>query len=192
MNFITGLFTGALRAGMQGLKHPMIAGGAIGGATGFLGSDANTLTQRIQDTGKGIMTGVAMGALTPGTGAGLYTKLWGVKGGIWDAAKTGTTMAAKMGRFAFEYPVGLAIAGIGAYGALQVLGSYGQSGRSPTISGAKVRTDYNQQAIQAEEMMSQFVQPPGAMGAAPQYRRQMQRFQNSTMGLVQGLHRSRH
>lgn len=192
MNFITSLFSLGAKGVGQGFKHPMIGGGIIGGAAGFLGSDANTFTQRLQDTGRGIAVGATMGAMMPFSGAGIYGKLLGQRGNVWGATKNIGVSALKAGRFALEHPVGLAAAGLGAYGVTQMLGAYGQSGISPSMQGAAVKTDWNQQAMQAEDISSIFVNPPGVIGSSSQYRQQMSKLHNSTHGLVQGLHAGRH
>lgn len=191
MNFLASLFMGGLNIAGRGLKHPMAAGGAIGAGVGFFGSDGS-ITQRLGDAGETALAGAAIGALMPISGAGLYSQLWKHKSFVGKAAWNTAKTAGRLGLGLMENAVPLAAAGVGLYGATKVLGTFGQTGRSPTMEGVSVRTDYNQQAMQAEEMNSMFVNTPGIMGAAPQYREQIQRFQNSTTGLVQGLHRSRH
>jgi hypothetical protein len=85
--------------------------------------------------------------------------------------------------------------GVAAYKMGNLGGGYD---RSPTLTGQTtggvgVRANYDQQAMAAELMTTQMA-PTGDIGGAGQmYGAQAQRsFMGSTMGLVQGLSRSRH
>lgn len=196
MGFITDILSAGLTTGvgmaMKAARNPMTGGAIIGGVAGFATSEANTLTQRLQDTGKGAMMGAGVGALVPGSAAGIYSKLWKNKAGITKKGWGLTKMAGKATAFALENP--LLVGGVAgaAYGISQIGRASGQSSLSPTMEGAAVNTNYNQQAMQAEEMRSMFVNPPGLMGSAPEYQQTMQRLQNSTRGLGFGLHARRH
>lgn len=84
-------------------------------------------------------------------------------------------------------------------------GAYGLASRptSPTLRGdveraqrslrANTRIDYNAQMLAAETMRESGVAPMGTLGTVPQMMGPMQKsFQDSTTGVVQGLHRGRH
>jgi len=93
--------------------------------------------------------------------------------------------------FAIQHPVGLAAAGGAAYGLAYATRLAGPG--SPTMRGAKVNTQYDRQAIAACEMNEGVLAPTGMVGTMPMMARPMQdALQNSTNGLVQGLHRGRH
>jgi len=197
MGFITDVLNASLGAGVgmatKAARNPIAAGTVVGGAAGFATSEANTLTQRFQDTGKGAMMGAAAGAFVPGSAAGIYSKLWKNKSALAKKGWGATKMAGKAAAFALENP--LLVGGVagGLYGASRVLGKFsGQTLSTPTMEGAAVNANYDQQAMQSEEMRSMFVNPPGLVGSAPEYQQQMSRLVNSTSGLVQGLHSGRH
>lgn len=102
--------------------------------------------------------------------------------------------AAAVGKFIKKHPY--AVGGV-IGGATLAANLPGES--SPTMTGAKVNTRYDQQAIAAMELQTGVgaagsnLGAGGAFGAAPQMMGRFHRaHQASTAGLVQGLHRGRH
>ena len=104
-------------------------------------------------------------------------------------AKSTASIGMRAGLLAAEHPgitASLAVGGLAA-------SSYMGGPSSPTMSGARVNVDYNQQAIAAQEMGMGRISPDSMIGPAPQMMGPMHRaMQSSTYGLVQGLHNSRH
>jgi len=93
--------------------------------------------------------------------------------------------------FAIKNPLTtVGIIGGGAY-AYKSLSS-GGFGESPTLSGSRVSANYDQQSIAAERMNSG-IAPIGQVGPVTSMMGPGQaRFEHSTEGLVNGLHRGRH
>jgi hypothetical protein len=177
-----------------------IIGSAIGAGVGYATSDANSPTNLMLDTLRGATLGALAGAgtmavqkgITRGIPAmfsaqGARTMAAGA-GGLLRGAKRTATGAGQVGGFMLKYP--LATAGV-VGGAVLVSNSLNSS---PTMSGAKVNTKYDQQQMALTEMHSGTGAPgAGRIGTAPEMMGRFQRaHQQSTAGLVQGLHRGRH
>ena len=106
----------------------------------------------------------------------------------------GATTAAA-GRFAERHPALVGGMVIGGGFAVMAAGMTPDeiAPQSPTLNNIEVEANFNQQAIAAEQMMMSAVAPMGVVGSANQMMGPFQRrLQESTTGLVQGLHRSRH
>lgn len=114
--------------------------------------------------------------------------------GLWGAGKKAAGPAGRglkgAAWFALEHPVMTLGAGAAAFGGW----SYLQSDTpSPTMTGATMNVNYNQQAIAAQELQMGMISPSGMVGTAPQMMGRMHRaMMQSTYGLTQGLHRGRH
>jgi len=100
--------------------------------------------------------------------------------------------AGRMAGWAFHNPL------IATGGALAITGMGGQlmdvgEVVSPMLTGAKADTNYNRQAAAASNMQMGMISPTGGITSGATGRDQyMQAFQQSTQGMVQGLHRGRH
>jgi hypothetical protein len=106
---------------------------------------------------------------------------------VWNMSKGVGGAAAAVGGFAMRHPFVTAGAVGGGYLAMNSPGM-----GSPTLEGAVVNMKYDQQAMAAQELMTG-VAPTGNIGAAPQMMGPWHRtLQQSTHGLVQGMHSSRH
>lgn len=94
--------------------------------------------------------------------------------------------------FVWRHPGTVAGAGTGMYAAGSWLNE-GSPFESATMSGATVNINYREQDRAAATLMESNVAPMGMAGSFPQMMGPMQRaFQDSTNGLVGGLHRGRH
>jgi hypothetical protein len=209
-----GFATGLLKVGI-GLHG---AGAVIGGVAGGLSSNAQSTTGLAGDIIGGALIGTAVpsalgAAAIGGLGAGALGFMkakagakaaWaGIKAVAQDpriatqaALRLQNRLGKQIGRgvgvvsFALNHPL-LTIGGIGgAAGGLALMSSLDTS---PTLSGARVQTNYDQQALAAEILQSSSFSPAGTVENAPQYLGRRQReLERSTRGLTQGLHRSRH
>jgi len=175
-----------------GIGRQMGVGAGVGFA--FPGEDFENPNLSFEERVKS----AAFGAV----GAGLFMKAPSVLGGVASMAWKGRgvagavgmgagSMALGAGKFAFNNPLtAMGIAG-GIYGATQLNAT--SVGTSPTMSGARVNTAYNQQAIAMDEMTMGGAAGLGMVGTAPQMMNNYHRaLQQSTQGLTQGLHRGRH
>jgi hypothetical protein len=118
--------------------------------------------------------------------------------GAWWAGKTGVTQGVKavpsvarattdIGLFAVRHPYLMAgMAGAGVYAAM---GTPSSPHTSPTLAEAEMGLAINQE-IAAAEAMNAGIAPMG--GVTPGAVIRNQRLMESTMGLTQGLHHSRH
>lgn len=122
---------------------------------------------------------------------GGFTRRFG-KTGVRAGGRIGK-YAGKAALFAFEHPIMTAgIIGTGL-AAGTAAGFTEDPFVSPTLTGANVNTEYDQQAIAAQELQASMIAPIGGVGTAPQMMGSMHRaMMGSTQGLVQGLHRGRH
>jgi hypothetical protein len=113
-------------------------------------------------------------------------------GGVKKGYGLGKSVA-NAGLWAMNHPfVAGGIGGAAYLGATGVANKFNHPFTSPSLSGATVSTNYDQQAIAAENG-NRFVSPAGQTGSLPSMMGPITRgFQNSTDGLVQGLHRGRH
>ncbi len=93
--------------------------------------------------------------------------------------------------FAAKHPIGTATTAVGLYGATQY--NFSPMGTSPTMSGARVNTEYHRQNVAMDEMTMGGASGLGMVGTGPQMMNRFHRtLQQSTEGLTQGLHRGRH
>lgn len=197
----------------------MGAGAAIGGAYGGLASDSNTSTGRLRDATVGAAAGlgiasipsaVSMSARLHRTAKG-YGAARSVGGGILEsisfgnyaAGTTGTFRnigtaamgigrtganigiglgkgALSTGKFAYQHPYAALGIAAGGYGMYSLSQSGGDSGMTAgDMAAVAERTGISSTGFQ-----------PGMGNERNQISRQM--FTESTFGLTQGLHRSRH
>lgn len=178
-----------------------VAGGVYGASQGY---DTNS---RIEGFAKGFVGGSMAGLAG---GAALHPTAWKMGGRAAGSAAGfawknrmphhAASGALKAGRWAFENP-GKIMAGAGLlYGGAKLNeAAVGQlPSTSPTLDGVKVNTSYNQQMIAAAQMGQIGT---GTTGTAPQmypsfqreaYKSARRMSPDTTSGLVQGLHRSRH
>ena len=155
----------------------VLGGGVIGGAIGGIASDSNTGTGQAADALKGAAIGAGAGFMTTkwawglGKGVGKAAIVGGAVGS-WKAAKGGLGIA----KFALRHPWGAAgIAGAG-------LGIYGLS-RSGPQNANRSTTEMADMAQRMGTPSTGFDAGEGSTRAA---------FEESTVGLVQGLHHGRH
>jgi len=114
----------------------------------------------------------------------------GAAGSLYDTGKVAGKLGLGAVSFGLAYPGTIAVAGLGALGVMHAYGMVGE--RSPTLRGKQVNMAYDKQAIAAQEMNTGMA-PMGSAGTYPQMQKPMQRaLQQSTEGLVQGMHKSRH
>jgi len=171
----------------KGLTKSVFSSAKKGSTEGFFARQARMGEERL---GKMARAAVPIGPLQKAS----RTKVMG-------ASPLGRQVsgAMNMATMPFKYP--LAAAGVAGAGYL----GYSQLTRSdsPTLSGdlesaqrgmgVTTKVDYNSQALAAETLRESGLAPMGSMGSVPQMMGPGQRaFQNSTQGLVQGLHQSRH
>lgn len=179
----------------------MVAGG-VGGIYGFATSPLSG-TDALGDAASYGIFGAALGA-TSWIGPRLAKRAFRsptFRRGAWGTMGFVGRRARGVGSFAFRHP-GLTAAGVGAIAfgpGLATRAAGGQTMESPTLGGADVNIEYNQQAMAAQEIMAGAISPMGGAGTYPQFlemerRRAMERsrLQHSTHGLVQGLYRGRH
>jgi len=165
-----------------GIRHRMLSGMPLGMAIG--GANVRTYKAGVFGASRrvgagGYSIGEALMGLRSRDPKALALKVG--KGTIRAGA-----LAARAGAWAIAHPktaLGITAAGIYGFNATTA-GGYGES---PTMSGAAVRTDYDKQAIAAESMNIGFSGTSGVTHAG-----NIGRFERSTDGLVQGLHRGRH
>lgn len=122
---------------------------------------------------------------------GFATRKFGKAGA--KVGRGGGKYFSKAAMFALEHPI--ATGGIIGGGVIagKLSGVTEDPFISPTMTGVKVNTKYDQQAIAASELQASMISPIGAVGSAPQMMGNMHRtMMQSTGGLVQGLHRGRH
>ena len=194
-----------------GTAGRMALGGAAGGMYGAVAGDYETGTMRLNSMAHGALLGASAGALAgilPRQGAQFAKDFWSKLPAAWAArqrvASGAMNLADKSLRaggsiagFAINHPyaTGGILAGAGGAAAMG-MSEFNRPFMSPTLSGAPVNSDYDQQAIAVANMQSG-VLPSGQMGTLPQMAPSMmspakQDFQQSTDGLVQGLHQGRH
>lgn len=181
-------FTNRLEAALKG----GLAGAAIGAGISAAPGVAERLWKRKSNIGKFLREkGEA-----------------GIKLG-WNVGKLGGRAI----NFALAHPVLVGGGAAALYAQSTLEDQYGQGGVSPTLEGLAVNTNYRQQAAKSEQLRSMYVSAP-MIGNAPEFfqaqAQQVQqqreigfmeqqarnyadrRLQFSTMGLVGGLHSSRH
>jgi hypothetical protein len=113
--------------------------------------------------------------------------------GMYDWAKLKSALPRQLAFGAMDFTLKHPVAVGAAAGAGYLAYNYDSSMESPTLSGGQMNTQWNQQAIAAEEIQMGQYSSSGSMGSAPQMVNKIQdNFTRSTQGLVQGLHRSRH
>jgi len=178
----TGIFSDALRGAGIGAAGLM----AVAKAPGMIKSAG-----KFAVNAKGVRAAYQAGGMKAAASTLGSSPIGNVAKMGFSAAKT----AGKMGIWAMEHPLatGAIATGIGAaaYGMNTGFGS-GQN-KSPTLSGARIATNFNQQANAATLLQSNTMSPMGGVQPAPQgLNRYRQAMQQSTMGLTQGLHRGRH
>lgn len=176
--------------------------GAVGGIYGF----ASSPLSGFDALGDAASYGVFGAALGAGSWAGPRIakrafRSSAFRRGAWGTMGFMGRRAKGVGSFVFRHP-GLTAVGVGGvmFGpSMAFRASGGQIGESPTLTGANVNVQYDQQAIAAQEIMAGAISPMGGVGTYPQFiemQRQRtineQRMRGSTIGLVQGLHKSRH
>jgi len=177
---------------------PMVGGAAIGGIYGAFRGDV-TGAGRAEEIFKHAALGAIGGA---GLKAGIKYGPGLVKKGFRPTMSAGATAARGAwgaGKFAARHPWATAATVGGIGGALYMGGRGGATpGTSPTLSGAAMNYNFNNQAIASNELMAGSLAPMGFVGTAPEYQQHMSQQMNrarmaqSTQGLVQGLHRGRH
>jgi|SRR3990167_213277 len=172
----------AAKAAFGVLKKPVLGGAIVGGVAGYAGinNQTNSFTSGLQGAALGAMAGFGIAK------SGAFAKsLWKYKGSIgssiWGSAKA----AGAVGRFAFEHPLvtgGL----IGGGMAMNRL----NTDYSPTLTGGEMRTDRNEGNAALSSMTGgTSTIGTGTLSSGAQVYGALQ---DSTYGLVQGLHRSRH
>lgn len=149
-------------------------------------------------TFESVMKGAALGAVGGFVVGQIPGQAWRAaksaigsgRGKLGATAWSATKAAGRVGRFAFEHPVMTA----GMIGGAMYIAGDGGNMQSPTLTGGKVDTQYDQQRAAIAEMSGGTGQIGGGpVGNAPMMMGRYQRaLQNSTQGLVQGLHRGRH
>jgi len=179
--------TGSLREGMRTAigKYGATAAGAVWGAG--IGAAAGAYSENGSIVG-GMVAGTAIGA---GGALGVKTAM-----GIAPYAAGMTKASYGVGKFIARHPLGVTATAAGVAGAVAfgpgALDSY-YRGESPNMSGA-----YSQQTpaeaqirlrqeMGAARLMQTGIAPTGNVGSM-----RAAMLQQSTQGLVQGLHRSRH
>jgi len=138
---------------------------------------------------KDAITGKAFGQsplVAAAKGAAYYSPgvAWGAGKGILQSTMHGAKTVAR-------HPyVTMGVLGGGYFATSTIMHNHGPT--SPTLSGATVNTQYDQQQIAAMSIQSGMM-PTGQVGSYPRMQKPMHRaLQNSTTNLVQGLHRGRH
>ena len=176
-----------------GIGGRIALGAGVGGVVGAFRNDYNKGSTRAGDILSGMTGGAMMGA-----GAWGASKLLPkAPGALWKTGIAGakalpgiSKTAFKAGRFAMEHPLITAGAVGGVWGASSYMD---RQYASPTISGADVNVDYNQQAMATQELTQGQISPMGNIGPAPTMMGPMHRaMQQSTEGVVQGLWQGRH
>lgn len=170
---VVGAMAGGLAGGMQGYENPNLGFESMmkGAALGALGGAVISRAPRMALAGaRAIARGTPFSATSMGRWGGIGKKMLG---------------------FTARHPIGTATVAAGLYGATQY--NYSGMGTSPTMSGARVNTEYHRQAIAMDEMTMGGAAGLGMVGTAPQMMNRYHRtLQRSTEGLTQGLHRGRH
>lgn len=97
------------------------------------------------------------------------------------------------GEYIINHPVASAAMAGGGIAGVMAMNETFSDAPSPTLSGARVDMNYDRQALAAEEMNMGGASPSGSVGTFQQFSGgRMGRLQQSTYGLVQGMHRGRH
>jgi hypothetical protein len=155
--------------------------GIVGAAAAFR---AVPLALRDKILGK-MMGTAARGVHAVGT-VGWEAGKFGAKQ-AWRKGPATAGMAGRAGLFAVRHPYAtLGVAGAGAYAAL---GPAATPYSSPSLSGVEMGLNINQE-VAAAEAMNTGIAPMG--GITPGAVIRNQRLMESTVGLTQGLHKSRH
>jgi hypothetical protein len=129
--------------------------------------------------------------------AGWRATKFAARRGLWPAAKGGTPMvtramgsaadlALRAGQFAIRHPYMT----LGAIGAGAYLATDTSPYESPSLSGVRMNSRFNEEQLAAEALNESGVASMGGIVSGAAIRNQ--RLMESTYGLTQGLHRSRH
>jgi hypothetical protein len=195
---LTSMWKGSGEAGLSlgkflfgGSVRRIAAGATIGGVVGGIRNEDNSSTGMFRSIASGALAGAGIGALTSKTslniakaaGRKIGTKQFGLSAYnvVKKMGRGGFSATKKVGRFAWNHPyaaTALAGAGIGAY-------SFMSSG----YSGSGMNANTMSQIAQQSGISSSGFEP--GMGANTQ-QGERQMFMDSTFGLTQGLHKSRH
>ncbi|MCW4026747.1 MAG: hypothetical protein NWE76_04595 [Candidatus Bathyarchaeota archaeon] len=110
----------------------------------------------------------------------------------WETTSSAAKVAGKTAGWILHNPLtaaGIGVGTVGAYGYMMGADKI----ESPGLTGTKADVDYNRQAAAATNLQMGMIAPTGMVGTTPQMKdRYMQAYQQSSAGMVQGLHRSRH
>ena len=192
------------RAIWQGGMRRMAVGAGVGAIAGYAGSDSNIAENRLGSAFKGAMLGAGIAGAPSGImkiknspSARSFIGKSLTRGGkdLFSGAMSAGRGALKAGDFALRHSTPLGLAGIGIAGASGFAGrNDNQTLSSPTLSGARVNTNYGQQEYTAAGMRSGTgMAGTGRIGSIQSMSQPMRRaMRDSTGGLVQGLHRGRH
>lgn len=176
-NVASKLFRRKSLFGLVSKNKEVIGGAAIGGVIGGIFGD---------DALGGALKGAAVGGLGTLAGQALarpgikFAKFAGPLG--WSATKTGWGAA----KFAIRHPYMTAGAvGTGAY-----LATHKSPYESPSLSGVTMRSKFDEEQMAVQSLQESGVAPMGGLVSGAAVRNQ--KLMESTRGLVQGLHASRH
>ncbi|RKZ06470.1 hypothetical protein DRQ25_13830 [Candidatus Fermentibacteria bacterium] len=134
----------------------------------------------------GTRAGGLWGATKFAARKGVWPAAKGARGPAWDMAKMATKGAFNVGLFAVRHPyLTMGTIGTGAY-----LATDTSPYDSPSLSGANLKTNFNEEQIAARALNESGIAPMGGITSGASIRNQ--RLMESTYGLTQGLHRSRH
>jgi hypothetical protein len=195
---LTSMWKGSGEAGLNlgkflfgGGVRRVAAGATIGGVVGGIRNEDRSSTGMFKSIAGGALLGAGVGSLTTRTslniakaaGKRIATRSTAQLGyrAIKGLGRQGLSATGKVGRFAWNHPyaaTGIAAGGIGAY-------AWMSSGHS----GSGMNTDTMSRIAQQSGVSSSGFEP--GMGVNTQ-QQERQMFVESTFGLTQGLHRSRH